>query len=57
MKTLPRTDIVIVGGGWTGLAASRRNWAHGRRQSVVGARERRTAADPPDYFEGMDELD
>jgi len=55
MKTLPRTDVVIVGGGWTGLLLAKELGARTSQSVVVIERggPRKTA----DYFDGMDELD
>src|SRR5882724_4417532 len=55
MKTLPRADVVIVGGGWTGLLLAKELGARTSQSIVVLERgePRKTA----DYFEGMDELD
>jgi gluconate 2-dehydrogenase alpha chain len=55
MKTLPRTDVVIVGGGWTGLLLAKELGAR-TSQSVV-VLERGGPRQTADYFEGMDELD
>src|SRR3954469_10766197 len=55
MKTLPRVDIAIVGGGWTGLLMAKELGARTGLSVVVLERgvPRKTA----DYFQGMDELD
>ena len=55
MKTLPRADVVIVGGGWAGLLMAKELGARTGLSIVVLERggPRKTA----DYFEGMDELD
>ena len=55
MKTLPRADVAIVGGGWSGLLMAKELGARTGLRVVVLERgaPRKTA----DYFEGMDELD
>ena len=55
MKTLPRTDVAIVGGGWSGLLLAKELGARTSLSVVVLERggPRKTA----DYFDGMDELD
>ncbi len=55
MKTLPRVDVAIVGGGWSGLLMAKELGARTGLSVVVLERgqPRKTA----DYFEGMDELD
>ena len=55
MKTLPRADVAIVGGGWAGLLMAKELGARTGLSVVVLERgaPRKTA----DYFEGMDELD
>ena len=55
MKTLPRTDAVIVGGGWTGLLLAKELGA--RTSLSVVVLERGASRKTADYFEGMDELD
>ncbi|MBI3470357.1 MAG: GMC family oxidoreductase [Candidatus Solibacter usitatus] len=55
MKTLPSTDVVIIGAGWTGLTmakelASRTSWN-------VLVLERGPARKTSDYLDDMDELD
>jgi gluconate 2-dehydrogenase alpha chain len=55
MKTLPRVDVAIAGGGWAGLLLAKELGARTGLSVVVLERggPRKTA----DYFEGMDELD
>jgi gluconate 2-dehydrogenase alpha chain len=55
VKTLPRADAVIVGGGWSGLLMAKELGARTPLSVVVLERggPRKTA----DYFDGMDELD
>ena len=55
MKTLPKADVVIVGGGWAGLLMAKELGARTGLSIVVLERggPRKTA----DYFDGMDELD
>ncbi len=55
MKTLPRVDVAIAGGGWAGLLLAKELGARTSSSVVVLERggPRRTA----DYFDGMDELD
>ncbi len=55
MKTLPRADVAIVGGGWSGLLLAKELGARTALSVVVLERggPRKTA----DYFDGMDELD
>lgn len=55
MKTLPKVDVAIVGGGWTGLLMSKELGARTGLKVVVlerGQPRNRTA-----YVNGMDELD
>ncbi len=55
MKNLPSTDVVIVGGGWTGLLMAKEL---GKRTSLsVVVLERGGQRKPADYITGMDELD
>jgi gluconate 2-dehydrogenase alpha chain len=55
VKTLPRVDVAIAGGGWTGLMLAKELGARTGLSVVVLERggPRKTA----DYFDGMDELD
>jgi gluconate 2-dehydrogenase alpha chain len=55
VKTLPRVDVVIAGGGWSGLLLAKELGARTGLSVVVLERggPRKTA----DYFDGMDELD
>ena len=55
MKTLPAVDVVIVGGGWTGLLMAKEVGSRTALSVVVLERGemRRTA----DYGADMDELD
>jgi gluconate 2-dehydrogenase alpha chain len=55
MKTLPATDVVIIGGGWTGLLMARELGARTPLSIVV--LERGGAHKPGEYMDGMDELD
>ena len=54
MKTLPSTDVLIIGGGWTGLLMAKELSARSRVSILIleRGRDRR-----PDYIRGMDELD
>jgi gluconate 2-dehydrogenase alpha chain len=55
MKTLPAVDVVIVGGGWTGLLMAKEL---GSRTSLsVVVLERGGQRKTEDYSSGMDELD
>ncbi|HYP12613.1 MAG TPA: GMC family oxidoreductase [Bryobacteraceae bacterium] len=55
MKTLKRKDVVIVGGGWTGLLMAKEL---GKRTGLsVVVLERGKPRKTADYFNGMDELD
>ena len=54
MKTLPSTDVVIIGGGWTGLLMAKEISAHTSASIVILERGRSRMAD---YSSGMDELD
>jgi len=54
MKTLPHTDIVIVGAGWTGLLMAKELAARTSLNIVV--LERGSAHSPTEYATGMDEL-
>jgi len=55
MKTLPRTDVVIVGGGWTGLLMAKELGARTHLSIVV--LERGAPREPNGYRTDMDELD
>jgi len=54
MKTLPHTDVVIVGAGWTGLLMAKELAARTSFNIVV--LERGPAHSPTEYATGMDEL-
>lgn len=55
MKTWPAVDVVIIGGGWTGLLMAKEL---GSRTSLsVVVLERGRLRKTEDYAEGMDELD
>ena len=55
MKTLPSVNVVIVGGGWTGLLMAKEL---GMRTSLsIVVLERGGPRNPEDYSNGMDELD
>src|SRR6266852_3910915 len=54
MKTLPSTDVVIIGGGWTGLLMAKELSARSPVSIVILERGR---SRQPDYPSGMDELD
>jgi len=55
MKTLPAVDVVIIGGGWTGLLMAKEL---GSRSSLsVAVLERGSARKTEDYAADMDELD
>ena len=55
MKTLPRVDVVIIGGGWTGLLMAKELGA--RTSLNVLVLERGAPRDPQQYLTDMDELD
>jgi gluconate 2-dehydrogenase alpha chain len=55
MKTLPSTDVVIIGGGWTGLLMAK-ELGYRTPLSVV-VLERGQPRGIRDYIQGMDELD
>ena len=55
MKTLPATDVVIIGGGWTGLLMAKELGARTSLSIVV--LERGGPRKPGEYMDGMDELD
>ena len=55
MKTLPAVDVVIVGGGWTGLLMAKELGSRTPLSIVV--LERGGPRDTVDYIDDMDELD
>jgi len=55
MRTLKPVDVVIVGGGWTGLLMAKELSADSARSIVV--LERGPARKTADYIDDMDELD
>ena len=55
MKTLPKVDAVIIGGGWTGLLMAKELGA--RTPLSVVVLERGAPRNKDDYAGGMDELD
>ena len=55
MKTLPKVDVAIVGGGWTGLLMSKELGA--RTGLKVAVLERGQPRNRAAYADGMDELD
>ena len=55
MKTLPHTDVVIVGGGWTGLLMAKELGSRTALSVVV--LERGAPHKPDEYATDMDELD
>src|SRR5712672_3587631 len=55
MKTLPHTDVAIIGGGWTGLLIAKELGA--RTSLSVTVLERGAPRKKEDYVAGMDELD
>ena len=55
MKTLPRVDVAIAGGGWSGLLMAKELGA--RTGLTVAVLERGAPRRPQEYVEGMDELD
>jgi len=55
MKTLPSVDVVIVGGGWTGLLMAKELGSHTALSVVV--LERGGPRKTDDYSDDMDELD
>jgi gluconate 2-dehydrogenase alpha chain len=55
MKTLPAVDVVIIGGGWSGLLMAKELGA--RTSLSVVVLERGGAHKTEEYADGMDELD
>ena len=55
MKTLPNADVVIVGGGWTGLLMAKELGS--RTSASVVVLERGGPRKTTDYFNTMDELE
>ena len=55
MKNLPSTDVVIIGGGWTGLLMAKELGSRTSHSIVVF--ERGGMRKQADYTLGMDELD
>ncbi len=55
MKTLPSTDVVIIGGGWTGLLMAKELGSRTPHSIVI--LERGGMRKPAEYVLGMDELD
>jgi len=55
MKTLPAVDVVIVGGGWTGLLMAKELGSRTALSVVV--LERGVQRKTEDYADDMDELD
>ncbi len=55
MKTLPAVDVVIVGGGWTGLLMAKELGSRTALSVVV--LERGGPRKTVDYADDMDELD
>jgi gluconate 2-dehydrogenase alpha chain len=55
MKMLPHTDVVVIGGGWTGLLIAKELGA--RTSLSVTVLERGAPRKQEDYLAGMDELD
>ena len=55
MKTLPSADVLIIGGGWTGLLMAKELGSRTPLSIVV--LERGPPAQTADYANGMDELD
>jgi gluconate 2-dehydrogenase alpha chain len=55
MKTMPATDVVIIGGGWTGLLMAKELGKRTPHSIVVF--ERGGMRKQSEYMQGMDELD
>jgi len=55
MTTLPATDVVIIGGGWSGLLMAKELAARSSLKIIV--LERGKPRGSKEYIEGMDELD
>ncbi len=55
MTKLPAVDVLILGGGWSGLLMAKELSLKAGRKIVV--LERGKAREPKEYIEGMDELD
>ena len=55
MKNLPHVDVVIIGGGWTGLLTAKELGSRTALSVVV--LERGGSRGPAEYLAGMDELD
>jgi gluconate 2-dehydrogenase alpha chain len=55
MKTLPSADVVVVGGGWTGLLMAKELGT--RTSASVVVLERGGPRETTDYFNTMDELE
>jgi gluconate 2-dehydrogenase alpha chain len=55
MTTLPRKDVVIIGGGWTGLLMAKELAT--RTALTITVLERGQPRKTADYFDAMDELD
>lgn len=56
MKTLPSVDVVIIGGGWSGLLLAKQLSARDASRRIL-VLERGKPRDPNEYHQGMDELD
>jgi choline dehydrogenase-like flavoprotein len=52
---LPATDVVIIGGGWSGLLMAKELTSRSSQRVIV--LERGKPRNPKEYIEGMDELD
>jgi gluconate 2-dehydrogenase alpha chain len=55
MKSLPAVDVVIIGGGWSGLLMAKELGSHTSLSILV--LERGPSREPADYANAMDELD